>query len=248
MSYFKSTNTGDKIYRGAYTFSRNGVIYCEEEFEVFKDKRDMSVTFVSEQISRVSTGELLSIACVYRVNKKYIPTSVTVHRSLGTNTVIEDFIFDPLRTKIQYTFDNGTEEGHHQEEISTSPVFSIATPALCTSMVCLRSKKFDSTSKNYYSLLTSKNMWEFEESPSFQNVIIQKVSQATENLKIADSNLQAIQYKITESDPEDRSKVGTEEAHLKIWLSQHLTIPYVVRDDISKTKIEIKYLNNLDRD
>ena len=38
-----------------------------------------------------------------------------------------------------------------------------------------------------------------------------------------------------------------QENDIRIWCSQHMTIPYLIKDR-DGTKIEVKYLNNLDKD
>ena len=251
MSYFaNSVKAGDKIFRGAYTFTRNTNVYCEEEFEVFRDKREMTHTFTSEQISRVSTGELLTISCIYKINKSFIPISVTVHRSLGTQTVVEDYYYDRIQTKLNYTFDNGTDK--KSISISTSPLFTIATSAACTSMIYLRSKKVDTSGKNYFSLLTSSNMWEYEKEPEFKNIAVQKLTTTTENITIDGHTVSATQYKLMEDRPNEeassKDKFVAPQDDVRAWLSQHLAIPYAIKDDVGGTRIEIKYLTNLDKD
>ena len=180
MSYFGNKQEGEKILRGAYTYSRNKNVYCEEQFELYREKKTLSYCFYTELLSRVSTGELLTINIKYRFNNDYIPLLVNINRTLGSQSVSENYSFDPKVTKITYTFSN--EDGEHTEYISTNPKFYITTPATASSMICLRSKKVDTSGKNYYSFLTSKNMWEYQECPSFKSIILQRHAATTENL------------------------------------------------------------------
>ncbi len=243
MSYFGNKQEGEKILRGAFTFSRNNNIYSEESFEVYREKKTLSFSFYSEQISRVSTGELLTITSKYRINNDYIPLEVSIDRSLGSQNVKENYIFDPKYTYINYTFENS--DGIQTAQISTQPKFFIATSSACTSMLCLRSKKLDTSGKNYYSFLTSKNMWQFTEDPAFKNVVIQRLSQTTENLKLEGSVLQGMRYKLTEGAADENADISPD--NIKIWVSQHMTVPYLIEGS-DGTKMQIKYLNNLDRD
>lgn len=249
MSYFGNDNEGEKILRGAYSYTRNNNIYSEENFEIFRDKKEMTFTFQSEMVSRVSTGELLNINVNYKINKDYIPVRVEIARNLGGQSVSELYTYDQRRTKINYTFTCNDEE--ITEEISPGPKFFITTPAACSSMIFLRSKKFDATSKNYYNIYISKNGWEFVEEPSVKNIVVQRVSTTSETLKIDGANLQAIQYKLAEqtNGPEAaEAKSGSAQSNdVRIWLSQHMTVPYLIKSQ-DGTKIQIKFLNNLDKD
>jgi hypothetical protein len=252
MSYFGNGKEGEKVFRGAYTYMRNKNIYSEESFEVFRDKKEMTFTFISEIISRVSTGELLNINTLYKINKDYTPLEVDIHRSLGNHSVNEKYEFDQRRTRINYMFKNQDGAVHHSE-FSTSPKFYITTSASCSSMLYLRSKKFDNTGKNYFSIFTSNNHWEFKEDPSVKNIVVQRVSQTSEALKVGKSSLDSIQYKVMEQsldsseDSADPHAPPSQENDIRVWCSQHMTIPYLIKDR-DGTKIEVKYLNNLDKD
>ncbi len=250
MSYFGNKKEGEKIFRGAYTYMRNTNIYSEESFEVFRDKKEMTYTFVSEVVSRVATGELLNINTRYVINKDYTPLEVTIHRSLGNQSVKEEYIFDIRRTRINYSFTDA--EGQVSKcELATNPKFYITTSATCSSMLYLRNKKFDNTGKNYYSIIVSNNHWAYEGEPTINNIVLQRVTQTSENIKVGDSNLEATQYKLTEQSEDDVEidphGPPVAENDLRIWCSQHMTIPYLIKDN-SGTKIEVKYLNNLDKD
>lgn len=258
MSYFGNGSLGEKIFRGAYSYSRNNNVYSEENFEVFRDKKEMTYIFQSEMISRVATGELLTIKTNYKINKEFIPLEVDIMRSLGSINVREFYEFDQKKTRINYTFTS--EEGETQIDFPTNPKFFITTSATCTSMIFLRSKKFDATGKNFYSLYTSKNLWEYKEEPSLKNIVVQRASQTAENLKLDGNNLQAIQYRLQEFDAEAEAEAQKKQAQnkttkvistpadeLRIWTSQHLTIPYLIKSN-DGTKIQVRFLNNLSRD
>ncbi len=244
MSYFGNKQEGEKILRGAYTYSRNKNIYSEEQFELYREKKTLSYCFYSEMLSRVATGELLTIRVKYRFNNDYIPLLVDISRSLGGQDVSEKYTFDPKLTLINYTFTN--EDGQETASISTNPKFYITSPSTASSMLSLRSKKVDASGKNFYTFLTSKNMWEYKEEPSFKSIVMQRHAATTENLKLDDKNLQATRYKLSEGVNDD-DEGGASTDSLKIWISQHMTVPYLI-EATDGTRIQIKYLNNLERD
>ena len=130
----------------------------------------------------------------------------------------------------------------HQEEITTAPKYHIATPTAASSMLFLRSKKFDANGKNAFNLLVGYNQWEFKEAPKFKNILLERASLTVEKMNIDGQNVQATQYKMY--DEETDFKIVKDPQHIKIFLSNHGAIPYMVRSD-DGTKIQIKYLNDL---
>ncbi|MDD0853555.1 hypothetical protein HBN50_10620 [Halobacteriovorax sp. GB3] len=241
MSYFRKKQNEDKVFRGSYVYTRNDNVYCEENFDLYKDKKDYSLTFQSQIISRVSTGELLNVSIDYTVNKDYIPQKVIIDRSLGEDHVQELFIFDSRSTRINYSLI--TKTGEEKVTLNTAPKFHIATPSISCSMLFLRSKKFDNTGKNFYSILGSKNFWKFDEEPSFKNIMLQRTNTTTETINIDGKSVTATQYKLEEQSDNLLDVAPS----VRIWLSQHYTIPYLIKTP-DGTKIQIKYLNNLDKE
>lgn len=236
-----------KVFRGAYNYLRHGNIFSEETFEVFKERKEGTYTFEAEMHSRVATGQLLTIKVTYNVNKDYIPVFVFIEKFLGEDITKEIWTYDSRTTKLYYSFlDKNGEKT--EVELSTSPKFHIATPCTSSSMLFLRSKKFDSTSKNVYSVWSSRNKWIYEQEPTVQNISVQKISTTFETLVVDDQKLQAMEYRMTEDVEEDTSKNKEQVIlpYIRIFLSKHVTIPYMVRDDDDGTKIQIKYLNDLE--
>ncbi len=240
----KVYNKNDKIYRGAFNYYRNDNIYAEESFEVYFEKKENSFITISESLARVSTGEILTIRVEFVVNKEYIPTYVSIHKGMGKEFTKETFKYNNKRSFIQYLFENSKNE-QHEEDILTAPKYHIATPNASPSMLFLKSKKIDVTGKNAFNILYTTNQWEFKESPKFRNVIIERANLTNEKMNIDGQNVQATQYKLTDADADNKGL--KDPPHIKIFLSQHAAIPYVIRTD-DGTKIQIKYLNNLNKD
>lgn len=230
----------NKVYRGAYKYMRNTNIYSEETFEVFKEKGDSSMLFQSQIMSRVSTGELLNITVDYKVNKDYIPTLVVINKVLGNDNVVETFSFNSKNNTINYTFETANET--KSAVLNTTPKFFISTPAVCTSMLYLRSKKFDTTGKNIYNILSSSNQWSYENDPVFNAISVRRMNQASETKTIDGSSVQGVDYKIEQQEESDDFDNAV--PSLRCFVSQHVTIPYFLEDGHG-TKIEVKYFNNL---
>lgn len=247
MKIGQDDNTiGVKLYEGAYTYYQQNTIYSEENFVVFRDRKEHSMIFISELHSRVSTGELLSIVVNYTVNKDYIPTFVKINKVLGSDQIEETYSYETRQNKLIYT--HRAKSGEITErELSTSPKFHIAVPSTCNSMLFLRSKKFDSTSKNVYGCWSSKNQWEYLEDPKVHSVAVDKISQTFETLEIEEQKLQALEYKMYHNMPEhnDKNKNVTPDDYVRVYLSKHITIPYMIKD-ISGSRVQIKFLKHLE--
>lgn len=239
---------GFKVYRGAYKYLKGDTIYCEEEFEVYKDSSDLSLCFFAQLHSRVSTGELLSIYVDFLISKDFVPQKVLVEKSLGSDTVTEIYDFNPRKNIVDYIFVNKKGEQKHTQ-VTTSPRFSIHTPATCTSMIFLKGKKEDTTTKNYYNVLVTQNAWTYKDDPVNKTVVLERTGLSTENINVEGKNLQATGYHLYDVDDLKHAKEINKSTvpSVKVSLSKHATIPYMVKAP-NGTKIQVKYLNDLDRD
>tara|TARA_R110002072_G_scaffold64203_2_gene159326 strand:- start:170152 stop:170892 length:741 start_codon:yes stop_codon:yes gene_type:complete len=237
---------GDKTYRGSYKYLKGETVYCEEEFEVYRDRKELGMSFFSIIHSRVATGELLTYYIDYQINKEYIPQSVYIEKTLGKEVVTELYTFNSKNNVIDYIFINAKGKKEHKEFI-TSPKFFIATPAACTSMIFLKSKKEDTTSKNFYNIISSRNQWDFKATPTSKSLGLERISASSVNINIEGSSLQAIEYKIF--DPIEFEEVEEQSKHrtLRVHVSKFATIPYIIKSD-DGIKIQVKYLNDLDKD
>jgi hypothetical protein len=231
----------DKIYRGAFNYFRNENSYAEEIFDVYRDKKEQSYHYISEAIVKVTTGEILNINVEYIVNKDYIPTYVSIQKMMGKEISKETFEYNSKRNHLAYKFVNAKNE-EFSAEIATAPKYHIATPTAASSMLFMRSKKFDASGKNSFNILVGFNQWDYKATPFFKNVILERASLTAEKMNIDGQNVQATQYRMF--DEETDFKNIKEPQHIKILLSQHGGIPYLIRTE-DGTKIQIKYLNDL---
>lgn len=236
---------GEKVYRGAYKYLKGETVYCEEEFEVYKDRKELNLSFFAELHSRVATGELLTTYVDFQISKDYVPIKVLVEKTLGKEVVKEIYDFNKRTNVIDYLFISKKGEQHCQ--ITTNPKFGIQTPAACTSMLFLRSKKEDTTAKNYFNIITSFNHWKFENEPSQQTIVLERAGSSQESMLIEGQSVQAIQYKMYNAEELSEAENQNLVEISKSYVSKHATIPYLVKSD-DGIKIQIKYLNDLDKD
>ncbi len=232
---------GDKVLRGSYNYYRFNNIYSEEIFEVYRDRQDFSMSFYADIHSRVATGELLTINVDVKLSKEFVPTYVKVVKALGQDLATETYTYHKATSTVEYTF-----ETENESEIATIPIsskFHVATPAACSSMVFLKSKKEDTTSKNFYHLIQTDNKWKYESVPQVKMIAMQRVGTGTENVVIDGHSVQATHYRLFE----DNNDSVDMPAALKVHISKHATIPYTIKSE-DGTRIQIKFLNDLDRD
>ena len=103
----KNYHRNDKIYRGCFNYYRNENLYAEENFDVYRDRKEQTFHYISECIVRVSTGETLNIHVEYIINKESVPLYVFVEKIMGKehSKEIYDFLKKCLKkvnTKIIY--------------------------------------------------------------------------------------------------------------------------------------------------
>ncbi len=239
----------EKFIRGAFDYLHNGHVYAEETFEVFRENKELTTTFKSWLISRVSTGELLKVNVDFTISKKFIPTKVIVDKALGNEIVKEEYRFSSRRNVIEYLFTNKKSGQKKNLEFSTNPIFHIMVPAACTSFLFIKSKKFDSTTKNGYHIFTSFNKWKYRWPPDSQMIFLERLSSTLEKVKMDSRNeVTGMRYRM---EPDSDSDSDRSLPAMEVLLSEHSSIPYLIRDFPDSEgniahEVRIKYLNNLD--
>jgi len=239
-------NKPKKIHRGAYNFIKNDSVYAEESFEVYRDKKELTLNFVSNMLSRVSTGELLKIQVNYQVSKDFVPLKVIVKKDLGREKVEESYKFDTKKNLLNYTFKN--KRAKHTDQINTPPRFHIFTPSACCSMLFLLSKKFDTTAKNFYTSIQSINQWDYEHELIVKTVCLERISLTSESINIGGNELQAVQYRLFEDiRGQEAAKDFVKPPSLKVYQSRHNGVPYSINSE-DGTMVQIKFFHNLEDD
>lgn len=236
--------TIEKIYKGALNYLQNGSLYAEETFEVFRDNKEFSLNYISQMVSRVSTGELLKISVDYTVNKDWTPIRVIIKRILGPRESEEKYEYNVKSNHISYSFKAGAT--NQTFSLSTPPKFFISAPSGVTASLFVKSKKIDNTADNYYTFYMSENVWEFNGPPQPKSVILIKPSTTVDEIMVEGKSLQATSYKIYEEDDFDEKAEGERVTRfVTLYVSKHVNIPYKVESSDGNI-VQIKFLNNLD--
>ena len=237
----------EKIYRGSYEYLNNGRVYAEESFEVFRDNHELTYTFNTEIHSRVATGELLTVTVEYIIGKDYIPKRVEIDKTLGKEHINEIFEANNKVNVVKYFFSNNEES--HESQISTPPRYHITSPASCSSLLFILSKKFDTTSKNDYTIISSLNQWEYKSDLVSKSLSMKKLSATPDVVDLDDKKLTGDYYELFNFDNDDNAITGKQKEEdnesIKIFLSKHMAIPYILEGQ-NNTNIQIKFLNHLD--
>ncbi len=230
----------EMVIKGAYEYTYKEQIYCEENFHFYKNVKESTFTYQSESLSRLESGEFFKVECVYVLNKDYYPIRTIINKYVGSSHILESYIPDQTKTNITYKY--SLNKKVEKSVIQVPPKYNIATSHTCNSFVFLMQKKYDPTGRNFHNVLVSENLWEFIETPKMSYVIIIRQGNGTSDYSIKGKKLKSTVYEIYSS--EDYEKLG--EKPMMVYISKHYTIPYAIIID-EDTKIEIKYLNELDK-
>lgn len=240
MSIDEKNKSSDfkRLYRGAYEYISDGNNYMEEKFEVFKEKKTLENHYEAELLTRVSTGEVLKVLVSFVINKEWLPQSVMITRTLGSNYVKERFTYTQRRNSLRYSY----ESPHNikEETLITPPKFTIQTPSTACSMTFISSKKIDQTAENFYYAYVSPNGSIYKDNIYNKNMVIKraKLGELT-NISIGDTLVSATEYIVYDDLKED----SRARQKMHAYISKHLMIPYKLYID-DKNYIQIKYLND----
>ena len=228
----------EKIIEGKYNYFHKNQVYCEEFFKVFRQEKSYgNFTFNAELMSRVETGEFLKVFVDYELNHHFEPLNVRIKRSLGASKSSERFVVDLQNKQVHYVFKgkNGIEEF----EKAFSGKFHIATPAFSTSMLMTQARKIDPVHRTSYDVISSNNVWEYEEPLVETNVYVELMSLEPVSINLQGNELQASYCKIFE---EDKTSNPNSSGH-PVYLSKHYQIPYQAEFP-NDMKIEVEKLRN----
>ena len=221
----KRNPMGEKIYQGVYDYHRGNNTYSEEEFLVYRDNSALSLSFFSLMHARVATGELLKVYVDYTVSKDYTPQKVLIEKTLGKRQISEVYQYDKVKSRIGYFFIS--QKGKKHSEIPITSNFHITTPTTVTSMLFLKPQKDKSMGKNFYSLFTCHNQWEFASAPKAQSVIIQRKHLGTSKLKIGEEYVSSAVYNLYENAAS--GAVTPEMPSIEVYMSRYVNIPYMLK-------------------
>ena len=211
----------EKVLEGKYIFLKEGVQYSEESFEVLMDNSiNGNYLYKSEILCRVPSGEFLKINVDFETSNSFDPLSVKVFRSLGDKTSTEQYKVDPKDKQVFYSFHGNSDEQTFERNISGK--FHISTPAFVTSTLMTQMKKISATQKTLYNVLSTNNIWTYEN--HFQETAIElelKSLDAVE-IKLNDKDLATMHCQIREATNENTKSAEAGD----FYLSKHFNIPY----------------------
>lgn len=239
----RRTPKGDKVCRGAFDYFKRDTMYAEEEFEVYKDRKELNLTFIANLYARIPTGELLTTYVDYVITKDYLPHNLYIERTLGKSNIQENYSYDFKENQLHYQY-NGPKV-KKSVQIPAPSKFSLTTPTTCTSFTFLKTKKEDTLSKNYYTIIGTDNNWRYEKEPSGKIVVMERLGIGSENISIEGKQLQSVPYKLFDGEELQQVDDSSNANSINVYMSNVITIPYLIKSD-DGTKIQVKYLNDLD--
>jgi hypothetical protein len=228
----------DKILEGKYNYFNGENLYTEENFHVEREGgRKGNLTFHSEVLSRVKTGEFLKIYVEYEVTSSFDPVNVSVIRQLGAKESKEEFQYNLKSKTITYIFESSGRPKYYEKTITALP--HVAAPCFLTTMIMVNQKKLDPVQRTQYTLLTSQNIWNYESEFTEGEVFVELQELEPQNIVIDGNKLKASHCKILQVD----SNGTVNDLNHNIYLSKHFYVPYLAKfgEDI---KIEVEYLKH----
>lgn len=234
---------GDKVCRGAYNYYKRDTMYAEEEFEVYRDRQELTLSFFAYLYARIPTGELLTTYVDYVVSKEFIPQNLYIERMLGKAIVQENYSYNPKDNQLDYHYSGPKTKEH--VIITTPSKFTLTTPTTSTSFTFLKTKKEDTVAKNFYTIYGTDNNWSYIGPPESKIVVMERTGIGSETIDIEGKKLQSTPYKLFDGEDLEEDVESIHAPHLNVSLSKVLTIPYLIKS-ADDTKIQIKYLNDFE--
>ena len=232
-----------RIYEGSYQYFNKNTLFCEENFEIFRNKEKLTIQYFSELFSRTKEGELFETRVSYLVNNQFTPIFVHIEKTLGSNHTVENYAYEQRSNLIKYEFRLGNSV--ETAEITAPTKFHISSNTTVNSLLFLQSKKFDTSNINYYSVLKSKNKWEYESEPEFHEIGVERQSVTPVKIKVDRFPVRATPFKIIQTNPNEEVSNFGEREGIITHVSGFHSIPYKIEDSKTDTTIQIKKLTNL---
>ena len=156
---------------GSYSFKKNDVSYCEENFKLVSFKDNQNIHLYSECLARIETGEFLKILVRYEMNSSYIPHLVRIEKTLGNKYSQEVYEINGSAGELQYTFQNTEKSQEFKRSFNTR--HCIVTPAFCTSAIFSYAKKFEPGLRVPVTMISTDNIWSYDGPPKEKVVYIE---------------------------------------------------------------------------
>lgn len=212
----------EKILEGKYNYLNAGQIYSEETFLLLTEsKKQGNYIFKSEVLSRVRTGEFLKVYVEYEVTHQFDPIRVNIKRLLGDKSSVEEYYIDQKTKNIIYDFTDTNGKVFSSNRFVPGKTH-IGTPCFFTSMLSINSKPLDPVHRASYQLITSNNIWEYEDTFMEKEFFLELQNIEAVNIQIGGKDLKASYCKLHET---NTKHIDQSVAH-DIYLSKHFYVPY----------------------
>ena len=228
------------LFTGSLDYFKGKSVYAEESFRLYQHSKDLSLQFFSEQLTPLASGEYLKSYVMYHISKDWYPLETFISRFMGKQHIDEILIAKSMDNELSYEFhENGNIK---KEKMSLPPRFHVATGHMSCSLIFCAAKKFDASGGiNYQNIIVSENNWKYQGTPKMQYVIMRRPYNKKVDVRVKDKMLKATYFEIYANDNFEK----TREVPLKVYLSAHFGIPYLVETPGGQ-RISIKFLKKAD--
>ena len=161
-----------------------------------------------------------------------------IEKTLGLTTLLKITPTNKEVIVIKYEFRLGNSV--ETAEITAPTKFHISSNTTVNSLLFLQSKKLDTSNINYYSVLKSKNKWEYESEPEFHEIGVERQSVTPVKIKVDKFPVRATPFKIIQTNPNEEVSNFGEREGIITHVSGFHSIPYKIEDGKTDTTIQIK--------
>ncbi len=246
-----SEDNRNLMFEGLYAYIKDDKQYSEERFTIHQDPNENHYYYNADILTRAPNGEMYKINSNLIISKKWEPEKIIVSKSLGAKYVTE--VFEVQGDCIHYTF--VSKDVEKTFEVPTyGQQYYISTPDICSSLLFINMKKFNTTGINSYPLYYSSNDWIYQNAISSQNIYIVRQGHVNgESVTIQKKSVTCTMYQAftedrTSNESQRKTIEGqdedTEAVPVNYYLSKYLTIPYCVEFTEDNLRVEIMELKD----
>jgi hypothetical protein len=224
----------EKLFEGTYQYFQNKQNYGQENFLLELNEETKELTYRSEIMSRVETGEFFKTSISYELNPFHAPQEIIVTKSLGSHWAKEIYEIDQSNQMLKYTFE--TKSSTQTIERTYNSKHYITVPTFFTAGIFSLTKKVDTTSRSPVTFITSPNEWEFVGQPVEKVLWVELKAHDSEEITIAGQPIICSKFELYDQDTHNNLNKN----FATLWISKTHAIPIQMNESSDTTIVATK--------
>ncbi|MCB9091792.1 MAG: hypothetical protein H6621_03315 [Halobacteriovoraceae bacterium] len=236
-------NTHDsinKLFSGLYRYERNKKKYADEYFEIYENYDSKNILYHSTFMSRLQTGQFLSVESLYELNDKFRPVRVAIDRRVGIHEVSEEFAFSKFDRGVKYSF--RSKDTQISKDIPAGKTVFIMTPSFLTKTIFAIHRKYGTSARIPYTVIRSENLWQFNKVPAESHLYVTFDTQNMKPVIMGNEEYDTFTIHVYEQDTWSED----DEKPIVLTIAKDLSIPFESELE-DGTRIQIVKLNKFFR-